>query len=314
MTTTPIHIAVGIIEDAHSRVLVSRRRPSTHGAGDWEFPGGKVDGGESVYQALARELAEELGIRVSAARPLIRVRHDYPERLVVLDTWRVTAYAGRPESLEGQALRWLEKGELRNWPLMAADAPIVTALRLPDRYLITGASADAPADFLARLDASLERGVMLVRLRAPMLDDVAYRALAARAIGRCHRVGAACLLDRDAGMVADLGADGLHMPARRLAALNARPIGVDHWFAASCHTAAELRHAARLAADFVVLSPVKPTPTHPGTETLGWLVFNELVESANLPVYALGGLDPGDLADAWSHGAQGIAAIRGLWG
>src|SRR5699024_1847962 len=155
-----------------------RRRSGTHGAGDWEFPGGKVGAGESVYQALVRELAEEVGIRVRTARPLIRVRHDYPERAVLLDTWRVTAVVGHPEALEGQGVRWVPVNELHDWPLMAADGPIVTALRLPDRYLITGASADDTPAFRERLDRCLERGIKLVRLRAAELDDDAYRALA----------------------------------------------------------------------------------------------------------------------------------------
>lgn len=313
-TASPLHIAVGIVEDAAGRVLLSRRRPGTHGAGDWEFPGGKVDAGESVYDALARELAEELGIRMIAARPLIRVRHEYPERAVLLDTWRVTAYDGVPDSLEGQVLRWLPLDELRAWPLMAADGPIVTALCLPDRYLITGAHPGNTADFLARLDRSLERGMKLVRLRVPTLDDEAYRALARRVIARCRHAGATCLLDRDVHMVAELGAGGLHVPSARLAQLAARPLPDDLWFAASCHDAAELRHAVRLGADFAVLSPVRPTASHPGATGLGWNTFRDLVEAVNLPVYALGGLGPEDLDSAWGHGAQGVAAIRGLWG
>lgn len=312
-TPQAIHIAVGIVEDTAGRVLVSQRRVGTHGAGEWEFPGGKVDPGESVYQALIRELREELGIGVAAARPLIRVRHVYSDRTVILDTWRVTDYSGAPSAVEGQAVQWLDVTALAGWPLMAADGPIVNALGLPHTYLFTGTDANAPTRFLDRLVASLARGVRLVRLRAPTLDAAAYRALAQQVITRCHDNGAVCLLDRDADLVEALGADGLHVPTRTLMALTARPVEPGRWFAASCHNAEQLRQAECLGADFAVLSPVKPTPTHAGEAPLGWYAFSELVEGINLPVFALGGLGPGDALDAWRHGAQGIAAIRGLW-
>ena len=83
--------------------------------------------------------------------------------------------------------------------------------------------------------------------------------------------------------------------------------------AASCHGAADLRRAERIGADFAVLSPVLPTASHPGAETLGWARFAELADAARIPVYALGGMNPGHLPQAWRCGAQGIAGIRGLW-
>ena len=118
---------------------MTRRADDAHQGGLWEFPGGKVEAGEAVSVALERELAEELGIRVRVARPLVRVRHDYGDRRVLLDVWRVDAWEGDPHGQEDQALKWLPPGGLRDLPMPAADVPVVTAVDLPDAYLITPA-------------------------------------------------------------------------------------------------------------------------------------------------------------------------------
>ncbi len=97
-------------------------------AGFWEFPGGKCASGERPEDALARELREELGIRVIAAQPYMRLEHTYPDLRVALDIWRVSSYAGTPAALEGQELRWVAKAELRDVELLSADRPIVERL------------------------------------------------------------------------------------------------------------------------------------------------------------------------------------------
>lgn len=313
MPSELLHIAVGILEDSSGRVLLSERRAGTHGAGEWEFPGGKVEPGEAVGSALGRELYEELGVTVLKARPLIRVRHAYPGRTVLLDTWRITAARGEPEAREGQRLEWVAVDELSQWPLMAADAPIVRALRLPPSYLFTGPFDDC-LDALERLRASLRRGVRLVRCRAPAMEARAYAAFAEGALEACHAVGARCLLDRGATLVRELGADGLHLTSSALKETVARPLPCDYWVGASCHDQGQLARAAQLDVDFVVVSPVKATPSHPGTAPLGWSGFRSLVETIDMPAYALGGLALDDVGDAWAAGACGIAAVRGLWG
>jgi 8-oxo-dGTP diphosphatase len=108
-----------------------------------------------------------------------------------------------------------------------------------------------------------------------------------------------------------IGADGVHLSAARMKSLTSRP-DID-LCAASCHDRAELERAVDLGADFVVLGPVRPTPTHAGMSTLGWERFARLVEGYPLPVFALGGIRPDDLTVAWSRGAHGIAMMRGAW-
>jgi 8-oxo-dGTP diphosphatase len=123
-----LHVAAGIIEDGAGRVLIAQRPPGGHMGGGWEFPGGKVREGETNTQALHRELAEEIGIEVRAAEPFIAYRHEYRERTVLLDVWRVTEFRGEPRALEGQPLRWEAVDRLMSIGLLPADLPIVDAL------------------------------------------------------------------------------------------------------------------------------------------------------------------------------------------
>jgi 8-oxo-dGTP diphosphatase len=97
-------------------------------AGRWEFPGGKIDSGESELQALSRELTEELGVRLISAEHMLRLTHEYAERRVELSMWHVTAHKGEPMSLDGQALKWVRPAELVNEDLLEADRPIIAAL------------------------------------------------------------------------------------------------------------------------------------------------------------------------------------------
>jgi 8-oxo-dGTP diphosphatase len=140
-----------------------------------------------------------------------------------------------------------------------------------------------------------------------------YRILVREARALCERYGARLLLNSALCQVLAPLAHGLHLTSTDLRALKIRPLGRDWLIAASCHDAREIEQAARLALDFIVLGPVLPTPAHADASTLGWTGFTDLVRRAPLPAYALGGLGPAHLPLAWRSGAQGIAAIRGLW-
>ena len=121
-------MAVGVISNTAGEILVSRRAPGTHLAGLWEFPGGKVEATETAKAALYRELEEELGIQVVDACALMRVRHRYAEKTVLLDTWRVLSYRGEPHGCEGQPLCWLAADALAAADFPAADRPIIDYL------------------------------------------------------------------------------------------------------------------------------------------------------------------------------------------
>lgn len=312
-TRSRLHVVAAVLTNARGEVLIAERPAHVHQGGLWEFPGGKVEDGEQAPIALAREMEEELGIRVCAARPLIQVAHDYPEREVLLDVWRIERWSGDARGREGQRIDWVAPGKLGERSFPPADAPILTALRLPSSYLITPEPGADREGFLATLDRLCAGGIRLVQLRAAQLGAAAYRDLAVRAREICHARGAWLLLNADPALAVDVGADGVHLKTRRLRTLRSRPLAVGFWVGASCHDAAELQRAADISADFALLSPVAATASHPQAAALGWSGFAALVRDAKLPVYALGGMQPADLEAAWAHGAQGIATIRGLW-
>ena len=136
-----IHVVAAAVIDATGRVLIAQRPKGKHLAGGWEFPGGKLELGEERVAGLARELREELGIIIATTpRPLIRVRHAYPSREVLLDIWVVKRYSGEPRGLDGQSLRWCTQDELAATELLPADKPIVAALRLPEQLMETSSA------------------------------------------------------------------------------------------------------------------------------------------------------------------------------
>lgn len=309
----PVHVAAAAVNDDQGRILITRRADHVHQGGLWEFPGGKLEPGETTAQALARELFEELGIGVLASEPLIRVLHHYGDRSVLLDVHRVTAYAGAVEGRQGQPWRWVAPQELGDYAFPAADRPIITALELPDRYLITGEDPRCPSDFLARLDRALNTGIRLVQLRAKSLGANDYRHLARGAVALCEGRGARLVLNGPLELTLELHSHGIHLTSPQLMSLPRRPLGQEKLVGASCHNGNELKRAQTLGLDFAVLSPVRQTSSHPGAALLGWQGFRGLVENTAIPVYALGGMGPDHLARAKQAGGQGIAAIRRLW-
>jgi len=303
------HIAVGVLVNPRGEVLICQRPAYKLYPGEWEFPGGKVEAGEDVQTALHRELREELDIDVQHSRPLIRLPFVYPELSVELDTWLVTAWAGEPRSTEHPAMAWVAPDELPRRKLLAADRPIVNALRLPAHCIFTPPEAN-PAQLLDTVQR-LPRG--LLRLRLPGLADAHYRRWVRELAPALLQAGQQPIVDRDPADVAEPGACGFHASAKVLGRLRSRPVAAAKWFGASCHGAEDLTLARAFGADYAVLGPVNATPTHPQATPLGWQGFSRLARQAGLPVYAIGGLGPDDLDEAWRHGAQGVAGISAYW-
>ncbi len=124
-----VHVAAGIIfNPAGGEILIAKRPEHLHQGGLWEFPGGKVEGGESILAALERELGEELDILVVKAQPFMQVKHDYSDKAVLLDFWCVLEFLGTPQGLEGQQTRWVSRLELQSYAFPEANLPVVEAL------------------------------------------------------------------------------------------------------------------------------------------------------------------------------------------
>jgi thiamine-phosphate diphosphorylase len=190
---------------------------------------------------------------------------------------------------------------------------------LPYLYLVTPEPAPGgrPADFIRSLEASLRGGLRLVQFRAKSIAPASYRQLAVEVLACCRQYEAMLLLNADPRLLDEVDADGVHLDGARLAACQRDPqplaYATGKLVSAACHSLEQLRQAEAIGADFVTLSPVLATASHPGASTLAWNGFGELAAQTNLPVYALGGMHEGLLATARAHGAYGIAGIGAFW-
>jgi 8-oxo-dGTP diphosphatase len=314
MSKPLIHVAAGLIMREDGWLLLAQRPDDKPWPGWWELPGGKIEAGETVLDALARELDEELGIGVTKAAPWVTYTHEYPKNIVRLAFCRVTGWTGVPQGVEGQTLAWVDpRAPLPISPLLPATEPPLRWLQLPDRYLVSsiGGAAGLPA-FMNTLNAALERGIRLVQFREPGLEgDGAHQAFR-QVLDACRRHGARCLVNSRHPESWRTEADGVHWraaDARRQAADMADP-APKRLNAVSVHNADDLAAARALGADFAVLGHVLETPSHPGQPPLGWERFAQLQENAGLPLFAIGGQSSATFDQAWRHGAHGIAGIR----
>lgn len=306
-----ISVVAAVLQQPDGRFLLAQRPEDKAYAGYWEFPGGKVEDGETPAAALTRELHEELGIDVTAAWPWLVREFDYPHAAVRLNFFRVRAWRGELQSREGQAFAWQRIDAISVAPLLPANGPILQALGIPEIYAITGF---APAEYpqvLDRIDAALKRGLRLLQIRGKDWPPELFARYAGEIIARAHGCGARVLINADVALAQRNGADGVHLTSQQLQQITRRPDCM--LVGASCHNAQELRRAEQLGADFAVLGPVLPTPTHPDAKVLGWDRLRQLTVDARIPVFALGGLQPGDCGQALASGAHGLAMVRGAW-
>jgi len=309
--SVPVEVAVAVLIRPDGQVLLARRPADKVYAGYWEFPGGKVEPGESARDALGREIREELAVEVERAHPWITREFTYPHASVRLHFHRVLAWRGEPRALEHDGLSWERPVAVGVAPLLPANGPVLDALLLAHEYEISQAAELGVETFLARLRVRIEGGLRLVQVREPGLSGSEFANLAAQVVRLTRGTGARVLINGDAMLAGRIGADGVHLSARQVAQARARPdlplVG------ASAHTASELRAAERVGADFAVLGPVRATPSHPDRAPIGWDGFRDAVRGTAIPVFALGGVERGDMDAAWACGAHGVAMVRAAW-
>lgn len=302
----PHSIVIGIVKDEDQKVFITRRHDTLHMGGLWEFPGGKVERGEQLNTALARELREEIGIEVLRAVPLISFQHTYPDRNVHLHVFEITEYSGKAQSKLGQGWVWVRRHELRNYIFPAANRAILMAIFLPAFYAILN---DDCEDLLTRLHDFLDQGITLIQARLKNLPEEEVRAFFEIAYPLCKERGALLLVNSGTTRAIEMRCDGIHLTSNDLFDWDSRPENL-HWLSASCHNQEELEQAQKIGVDFVVLSPVLKTQSHVNAQPLGWEEFEALVKKCSVPVYALGGLNKIDLEKVRIAGGQGIAGIR----
>jgi 8-oxo-dGTP diphosphatase len=309
--TKIVEVAAAVLQKPDGSFLLAQRPPDKIWAGYWEFPGGKIEPGETPYHALVRELREELGITVTTAYPWLTRVYTYPHATVKLNFFRVTAWSGELHPHEGQQFAWQHVPDISVAPVLPANAPILRALSLPTLYAISNVQELGEEEFMRRLEDALHKGLRLVQLREKNYSREALRVLALKMLLLIRQHDALLIINADIELCKEIGADGVQLTGAQLAELRERP-DVE-WCAASCHNAEELRRAEELGCDFALLSPVLPTKSHPGAAHLGWENFAAIAAGSSIPVYALGGLTNDDMQTAWQNGAHGISLLRHAW-
>ncbi len=316
-------VAVAVIINQKQQVCISLRHKDAHQGGLWEFPGGKIEQDETVEQALVREIKEELNLEILNSRPLISITHEYTDKNVCLHVNKIVSYRGEAAGMEGQTVKWVSFSELSDYDFPKANFPIIKSLQLPDKYLITGKFTDAD-DFIEKLKDALANNIKLVQLRLKpgvCNDHRQLQTILSQASILCRQSVAKLMLNIPVEYLEFVKSnkvefDGYHLDSKTLSSLATGATFLyddEKLLSASCHNAQELQNAIKLKADFVVLSPVQKTASHPEMSALGWQAFSNLIEHINVPVYALGGVTEMDVETAWNHGAQGVAAIRAFW-
>ncbi|MBS0425553.1 MAG: Nudix family hydrolase [Proteobacteria bacterium] len=307
-----VEVVAAVILRPDGQFLLTRRPSGKIYSGYWEFPGGKVESGESLLRALERELWEELGIHVVHAHPWITRIFTYAHATVRLHFFRVVEWEGQPSPREKQELFWQSPHQVDVSPILPANGPILQALSLPPVYAITRAADIGVEAALKQIEQALQNGLRLLQIREKHMTPDQLRDFTNQVLSLARPYQAKVLINGDGVMARETGADGVHFTAAQLLAMSSRPGPAESLCAASCHNAEELFAAEQLGFDFVVLGPVQATLSHPGLAPLGWRRFATLIRGYSLPVYALGGLSAQDLPIAREMGAHGIAMMRGI--
>jgi len=307
-----VEIAVGVLRCEDEVCLSLRQKHQSH-SDKWEFPGGKVEAGETVEQALKREFIEELGVDTDNWQALIVIPWHYENVSVRLHVYQTYEFTGRPIGVEGQVVRWFDKSELRALSFPEANQGILTALELPDQMAITG-RFDNQDDLREKVSNVFSKGVKCLQLREKSFTDSEFLYYAQVVLPLIHQRQAKLLLNtRKIQILNEVDVDGIQLSSKALFDFESRPIPKDKLLGASVHNCEEIQQALKIDADFLLLSPVLFTQTHPDMKGLGWQAFKELVNACPVPVYALGGMQEQHLRVAKQNGAQGIAAIGTFW-
>ena len=315
-STNIIHVAVAVIKNQQGQIFIAKRPENSHQGGLWEFPGGKVESDETVLEALKRELLEEVGILLIKASPLIRIPHDYGDKSVLLDVWQIEKFSGNAFGNEGQETRWINKGSLSEYDFPLANLPIITAIQLPEKYMITG-EFGTEEELLLRIQSGLNKNIKLIQFRANNLPQEIYFSYAEKIYAMCKKENAQLFLnisfENYKKYQAHKFSHGLHLNSKEIKLFYPNILDDEVLVSTSTHNAKEIRFAESLNIDFILLSPVNKTNSHPNSIPLGWSEFNQLTEKATIPAFALGGMTNNDLDIAKINGAQGIAAIGEFW-
>lgn len=308
-----ISVVCAILHDLKSnKVLITQRQKHQHLSGFWEFPGGKIESNETHFQALQREIFEEVGLKIHSAKFLKSINYKYPDRKVKLSFYHVFEFDGYSLPKEGQKMDWVDPINLDEYSFPEANQSILTLLKLSPEWLITSdCDFQNINGFINNLETSITHsGVSQVLFRSKNLSNSEYYQVADKIKNICEKHSVNLILNRELIDTKNKSNFAWHLTSKQLFQFQTKPIiNETQMLSASCHTLNDIKQAECIGCDFILLSAVNKTSSHPDAKALGWDKFESLCEQTKLPVYALGGISRGDLDYAKSKGAFGIAGI-----
>ena len=261
---------------------------------------------------MCRELKEELDIEVRRALLIKKFKTNVNGLNYELSIFSIVKWAGKCIGLEGQILKWVSMSKLSNYNMHGPNKNIIASLMLPNKIMITPYLDGNYPLFLKKLDLLKFHDIELLQLR--LTRDESINKLVSKKIRRDYFNKIKIMIN---GRTSDFDADyfdGVHLPFYEAKKLNARPVKKTHLFSVSCHNKEEIEHANLIDPDFVYLSPINKTMSHPNLDSLGWFEAEKIAATSKKPVYALGGVSIADAPRAIEKGFQGIAGITTFWG
>ena len=302
-----IEVVVGVIHNDSKEIFISRRKKNQFMSGYWELPGGKVENNEDLSSALKRELFEEIGIKIEKFSLIQTIHQQYSERIIDLSIYVIDKYSGTPVGKEGQDFSWCSIEKFKEYKLLPTMWKIIKRLSLPKSYWITPDNHNSNSVF-EECNQRLSERVKIIQLRSKSQLDKAY----IDNFNKLCQLNQAKLVLNMPHIDFDEPCDGWHLTSIELMTTSTREFPDDKLFGASAHSLIEAKHAEKISVDYISLSPINETPSHPQTQILGWEKASEIIIQCKVPIYLLGGMDKDSMDKALSIGAQGIAGIRGV--
>ena len=301
-----IKAVVGVLHNKDQQILIAKRQSHQFMGGFWELPGGKIEHGESPEVAISRELNEELGIIVDKLSLHQTMVYQYTDRIVELSIYNIDNYLNTPKGVEGQEIAWVSVENLNSYKLLPTMKSFINSITLPKQYWITPSSNHQSDEWIRKFDEKIKQGISLIQLRSKTKLDITFIE---ELHNKCKHNNINLLLNTVDKSFHEAYCDGWHITTGEMLKLNARPCAEDKLLGTSTHDLTEALKAQDLGADFIVISPVQATQTHPDTVPIGWDAAKEVVDKLNIPVYFLGGMTLNDLDKTLKLGAQGIAGV-----
>ena len=306
-----INVSVAVLINADYQVLLAQRPPLKPWEGWWEFPGGKIEKDETPVDAMYREIYEEIGVKVTQFTKWVTRKYSYGGNDVTLHFFKVHKWEGEITSREKQKLVWTYLQKPNVAPILSANQFIQKGFDLPKYYAITNLSEISKKVFLNRLQKKINNGLEMVQVREKNISFNEFKIFSKEVIKICKPKNVKVIINSDANLACEIKADGVHLTSKELLSIKIKPKNLI--VSASCHSHEEINIAEKLNLNFIVLSAVKKTLSHPDMRPIGWDKFQKMVNKVNIPIYALGGLGTKDYEVALDNGAIGIGSQRSIW-